>query len=50
LKLLELRLDNVVYRLGFASSRPEARQLVVHGHFTVKRKESRYPVDDIEGW
>jgi len=35
LRLLETRLDNVVYRLGFATSRPEARQLVVHGHFTV---------------
>ena len=33
--LLERRLDNVVYRLGWASSRAEARQLVVHGHFTV---------------
>lgn len=33
LKLLELRLDNVVYRMGFASSRAEARQLVTHGHF-----------------
>lgn len=35
LKILESRLDNVVYRLGFAASRPEARQLVRHGHFTV---------------
>jgi small subunit ribosomal protein S4 len=35
LRLLELRLDNVVYRSGFASSRPEARQLVRHRHFTV---------------
>ena len=33
--LLESRLDNVVYRCGWASSRAEARQLVVHGHFTV---------------
>ena len=33
--ILESRLDNVVYRLGWASSRAEARQLVVHGHFTV---------------
>ncbi|MCI1964991.1 MAG: 30S ribosomal protein S4 [Oscillospiraceae bacterium] len=33
--LLERRLDNIVYRLGWASSRAEARQLVVHGHFTV---------------
>ena len=35
LSILESRLDNVVYRLGFAMSRPEARQLVRHGHFTV---------------
>ena len=35
LRLLESRLDNVVYRLGWASSRAEARQLVVHGHFQV---------------
>lgn len=33
LKLLELRMDNVVYRLGFSSTRREARQMVVHGHF-----------------
>lgn len=35
IRLLERRLDNVVYRLGFAGSRPQARQLVLHGHFTV---------------
>ena len=35
LQLLERRLDNVVYRVGFASSRPAARQLVTHGHITV---------------
>ena len=35
LQLLECRLDNVVYRAGFARSRRHARQLVVHGHFTV---------------
>ena len=35
LRLLETRLDNVVYRMGFASSRAQARQLVGHGHFTV---------------
>ena len=40
-KLLERRLDNVVYRLGLAPSRKAARQLVVHGHFTVNHK----PVD-----
>lgn len=40
-KLLERRLDNVVYRLGLAPSRKAARQLVVHGHFTVNNT----PVD-----
>ncbi|MDR3207445.1 MAG: 30S ribosomal protein S4 [Oscillospiraceae bacterium] len=35
LRILESRMDNVVYRLGFAMSRPEARQLVGHGHFIV---------------
>ena len=39
LRILESRLDNVVYRLGFASSRAEARQLVVHGHYTVNGKK-----------
>lgn len=43
LKLLELRLDNVVYRLGFASSRAEARQLVTHGHFTVNGGKATVP-------
>jgi small subunit ribosomal protein S4 len=37
-KLLERRLDNVVYRLGFAPSRKAARQLVLHGHFTVNNQ------------
>ena len=37
--MLETRLDNVVFRLGFASSRKEARQLVNHGHFTVNCKK-----------
>ena len=35
LQLLERRLDNVVYRLGLATSRPQARQLVRHGHFLI---------------
>lgn len=43
LKILETRLDNVVYRMGFASSRAEARQLVVHGHFTVNGKRVDIP-------
>lgn len=43
LKLLELRFDNVIYRLGFANSRAEARQLVVHGHFTINGKKADIP-------
>lgn len=43
LKLLETRLDNVVYSLGFASSRREARQLVRHNHFTVNGKKTNIP-------
>ncbi|MDA8442219.1 MAG: 30S ribosomal protein S4 [Peptococcaceae bacterium] len=43
LRLLERRLDNVVYRLGFATSRPEARQLVRHGHFNVDGKRVDIP-------
>ena len=43
LSILETRLDNVVYRLGWASSRPEARQLVVHGHFQINGKRVDIP-------
>lgn len=43
LSILESRLDNVVYRLGFAMSRPEARQLVRHGHFTVNGRKVNFP-------
>lgn len=43
LSILESRLDNVVYRLGFGTSRPEARQLVLHGHFTVNGKKVNIP-------
>ena len=43
LSILETRLDNVVYRAGFAMSRPEARQLVTHGHFTVNGKAVNIP-------
>jgi len=43
LKLLESRLDNIVYNLGFANTRPEARQLVLHGHFTVNGKKVNIP-------
>jgi len=43
LVLLERRLDNVVYRLGFADSRPQARQLVRHGHITVNGRKANIP-------
>ncbi|WP_305731528.1 30S ribosomal protein S4 [Trichlorobacter ammonificans] len=43
LGLLERRLDNVVYRLGFASSRAESRQLVSHGHFTLNGRKATIP-------
>ncbi|NEZ46644.1 30S ribosomal protein S4 [Clostridium niameyense] len=39
LRLLEMRLDNVVYRLGYGNSRTEARQLVTHGHFLINGKK-----------
>ena len=42
-RLLERRLDNVIYRLGLAGSRPEARQLVRHGHVTVNNKKVDIP-------
>jgi small subunit ribosomal protein S4 len=43
LQTLERRLDNVVYRLGFASSRDQARQLVLHGHFQLNARKVRVP-------
>ena len=43
LKLLERRYDNVVYRMGMANSRKEARQLVLHGHFTINGKKANIP-------
>ena len=43
LQMLEQRLDNVVYRLGFASSRSMARQLVAHGHFTINGRKAAVP-------
>ncbi|MFH1525003.1 MAG: 30S ribosomal protein S4 [Chloroflexota bacterium] len=43
LQILESRLDNVVYRLGYASSRAQARLLVTHGHFTVNGRRSDIP-------
>ena len=43
LTMIERRLDNVVYRMGMAESRKEARQLVLHGHFTVNGKKVNIP-------
>lgn len=43
LQLLESRLDNVVYRMGFGTTRAEARQLVTHGHFEVNGKRVNIP-------
>ncbi len=52
LRMLEMRLDNVVFRLGFAATRRQSRQLVNHGHFRVNGKKVNIPsyqvkVDDI---
>lgn len=43
IELLESRLDNVVFRMGFAESRPMARQLVKHGHFTINDQRADIP-------
>jgi len=43
LKLLELRLDNIVYRMGLASTRAQARQLIGHGHFNVNGRRASIP-------
>ncbi len=43
LQILEMRLDNLVYRLGFADSRAQARQLVNHGHFAVNGRKTDIP-------
>ncbi len=48
LQLLERRLDNVVYRLGFASTRRQARQWIVHGHFLVNGKKVDIPSYRVE--
>jgi len=55
LQLLELRLDNIVYKLGMANTRNQARQFVTHGHITVNGKKLDIPsysvsVDDIIGY
>lgn len=46
--MLETRLDNVVFRLGFASSRKEARQLVTHGHFTINGRKADIPSMEVK--
>jgi small subunit ribosomal protein S4 len=43
LRMLELRLDNVVFRMGFATSRAQARQFVGHGHFSVNGRPTNIP-------
>jgi small subunit ribosomal protein S4 len=43
LQLLESRLDNIIYRMGYASSRAQARQLVTHGHFMVNNRRTDVP-------
>jgi small subunit ribosomal protein S4 len=43
LQILESRLDNVVYRLGYASSRAQARLMVTHGHFVVNERRTDVP-------
>jgi small subunit ribosomal protein S4 len=48
LVMLETRLDNVVFRMGFASSRKEARQLVNHGHFMINGKKADIPSMNVE--
>ena len=53
--LLESRFDNIIYRMGFATSRAEARQLIRHGHFTVNGKKVWTPSfrvrpGDVVGW
>lgn len=55
LRILEMRLDNVVYRLGFADSRNQARQLVLHGHISINGHKADIPshvikVNDVIGW
>jgi small subunit ribosomal protein S4 len=55
LQILEMRLDNVAYRLGFADSRRQARQLVLHGHISVKGRVTDIPsyqvkVGDVISW
>ena len=46
--MLETRLDNAVFRLGFAASRKESRQLVTHGHFTINGKKANIPSMEVK--
>ena len=48
LELLERRLDNVIYRLGYASSRPQARQIVLHGHVKVNAHRVNIPSFEVK--
>ena len=48
LQLMERRLDNVVFRLGFAQTRRDARQLVSHAHFTVNGKKVNIPAEQVK--
>ena len=55
IRLLEMRLDNVIFRLGLADSRNQARQVVRHGHIIVNGRKSSIPssqvrINDIVGW
>lgn len=50
MQMLERRLDNVVYRMGFAATRMQARQFINHGHFMVNGKKSGYPFLPRQGW
>ncbi|MDO8613348.1 MAG: 30S ribosomal protein S4 [Dehalococcoidia bacterium] len=55
LRILEMRLDNLLYRLGFADSRAQGRQVVLHGHITVNGHKVHTPsyvlkVGDVIGW
>jgi small subunit ribosomal protein S4 len=55
IRLLEMRLDNVIFRLGLADSRPQARQVVRHGHILLNGRKASIPstqvaVNDIVGW
>ncbi|MCL4465658.1 MAG: 30S ribosomal protein S4 [Chloroflexi bacterium] len=48
LRIMETRLDNVVYRLGFADSRNQARQIVRHGHFAVNGRKTNVPSFEVK--